>query len=71
MKKILLKCEQIYYLYSESKYVLFLYTEYVLKQCHKEYQKEFEQPLKNLKEFIFVTPPLLYLITVLLLFATS
>jgi hypothetical protein len=57
MKKILLKCEQIYYQYSEPKYVLFLYTEYVLKQCHKEYQKEFEQSLKNLKEFIFVTKP--------------
>jgi hypothetical protein len=60
MREILLRCEKTYYKYSEPRYVLYLYTEYVIERCHEHYKSEWKPLLEKLKNNIGLLnhPPL-------------
>jgi hypothetical protein len=60
MREILVRCEKTYYKYSEPRYVLYLYTEYVIERCHVHYQTEWKPLLEKLKNNIGLLnhPPL-------------
>ena len=52
MREILVRCEKTYYKYSQPRYVLYLYTEYVIERCHQHYQLEWKPLLEQLKSNI-------------------